>query len=86
MTKVKRSNVLEEWCPGTESNRRHCDFQSHALPTELPGRTGRAMRRSTHQRSSRYRDGTTLTEDKEVVPGDGVEPPTLRFSVACSTN
>src|SRR5690606_22532991 len=26
-----------EWCPGTESNRRHCDFQSHALPTELPG-------------------------------------------------
>ena len=22
----------------------------------------------------------------EVVPGDGVEPPTLRFSVACSTN
>ena len=29
--------LLEEWCPGTESNRRHCDFQSHALPTELPG-------------------------------------------------
>ncbi len=22
------------WWPGTESNRRHCDFQSHALPTE----------------------------------------------------
>lgn len=22
----------------------------------------------------------------EVVPGDGIEPPTLRFSVACSTN
>lgn len=28
----------EEWCPGTESNRRHRDFQSLALPTELPGR------------------------------------------------
>ena len=27
-----------EWCPGTESNRRHEDFQSSALPTELPGR------------------------------------------------
>lgn len=27
----------KEWCPGTGSNRRHCDFQSHALPTELPG-------------------------------------------------
>src|SRR5690606_22707900 len=24
--------------PGTESNRRHRDFQSRALPTELPGR------------------------------------------------
>src|SRR5882724_602488 len=28
------------WCPGAESNHRHCDFQSHALPTELPGRRG----------------------------------------------
>ncbi len=26
-----------KWCPGAESNHRHCDFQSHALPTELPG-------------------------------------------------
>lgn len=25
------------WWPRAESNRRHCDFQSHALPTELPG-------------------------------------------------
>ncbi len=28
---------LETWWPGTESNRRHADFQSTALPTELPG-------------------------------------------------
>ena len=28
----------EVW-PGTESNCRHEDFQSSALPTELPGRT-----------------------------------------------
>jgi hypothetical protein len=28
---------MPEWCPGAESNHRHCDFQSHALPTELPG-------------------------------------------------
>ncbi len=27
-----------KWCPGTESNCRHGDFQSPALPTELPGR------------------------------------------------
>ncbi len=25
-----------QWCPGTESNCRHEDFQSSALPTELP--------------------------------------------------
>src|SRR4030067_101523 len=30
-----------KWWPGAELNCRHCDFQSHALPTELPGR-GRA--------------------------------------------
>ncbi len=23
-------------CPGVGLNHRHCDFQSHALPTELP--------------------------------------------------
>ena len=26
-----------DWCPGAESNHRHADFQSAALPTELPG-------------------------------------------------
>jgi hypothetical protein len=26
-----------EWCPEPGSNQRHCDFQSHALPTELSG-------------------------------------------------
>src|SRR5262245_53015906 len=27
-------------CPGPELNQRHADFQSAALPTELPGRLG----------------------------------------------
>jgi hypothetical protein len=32
------SRIMEAWCPGAESNHRHRDFQSRALPTELPGR------------------------------------------------
>src|ERR1051325_2415140 len=27
----------EKWCPGADLNHRHADFQSAALPTELPG-------------------------------------------------
>jgi hypothetical protein len=34
---MRRNVVREKWCPGAGSNHRHCDFQSHALPTELPG-------------------------------------------------
>ncbi len=32
-----RFTTTHQWWPGTESNRRHGDFQSPALPTELPG-------------------------------------------------
>ena len=32
-----RRDLNYPWCPGAESNRRHKDFQSFALPTELPG-------------------------------------------------
>ena len=30
-------------CPRPESNQRHADFQSAALPTELPGHAGLAL-------------------------------------------
>ena len=29
--------IPETWCPGADLNHRHADFQSAALPTELPG-------------------------------------------------
>ncbi len=41
------------WCQGAELNRRHCDFQSHALPTELPWRD-----RNCCLRGSRVADRT----------------------------
>ncbi len=31
---------MNEWCPDSESNQGHGDFQSPALPTELSGQRG----------------------------------------------
>src|SRR5215471_866968 len=47
--------ILEEpgseyfkWWRGAESNRRHYDFQSYALPTELPRHYGTAQQKNSH--------------------------------------
>ena len=49
----------------------------------------RALRRSEgeeHRLTSPFSLIALLETDRGVVPRDGIEPPTLRFSVACSTN
>ena len=37
VTKAVSWFLEKEWCPEPESNQRHADFQSAALPTELSG-------------------------------------------------
>src|ERR1700749_2302633 len=45
-----RNYEMLGWCPGAGSNHRHCDFQSHALPTELPGRATEGPRKGPASR------------------------------------
>ena len=55
-TTPERSNsdqCLGAWCPGEELNHRHRDFQSRALPTELPGRRPRIRDRDASCLASR---------------------------------
>src|SRR5438034_2451723 len=46
-----------EW-PGAESNCRHADFQSAALPTELPGRAAETTQHTTTSTSGPVRPTT----------------------------
>jgi hypothetical protein len=38
--RAKHQNFEKKWCPRADSNHRHSDFQSLALPTELLGHLG----------------------------------------------
>ena len=67
------------WWLGTESNRRHKDFQSFALPTELPSLFKMAVQTGiepaiscvTGRHVNRYTTGPFL------VAGTGLEPATF---------
>ena len=50
----KESRKGERVCPRPESNQRHADFQSAALPTELPGHRSK-------RRGNGYHAGETMT-------------------------
>ena len=57
----------KEWCEGAELNRRHTDFQSVALPTELP----------SHRLGNRRSNGT-----EKAIPGQSPNSHTLE-SAGC---
>src|SRR5207302_5384115 len=57
---AERIEASGGWWPRPESNQRHTDFQSAALPTELLGRAGASGNRSARKRSADYK-GKVLT-------------------------
>ena len=61
--------VHRKWWPGRESNPRHGDFQSPALPTELPGRITAGRVRCAMIRIS---SGAGKRPAREFVPAEGL--------------
>ena len=66
------------WCLGAELNHRHCDFQSHALPTELPRlmATRKGLEPSTSSVTG-WRTNQLYYRATFVVGTTGLEPVTL---------
>src|SRR5689334_7937807 len=65
---------MDEWWPGSESNQRHADFQSAALPTELPGQAGQnAAPKSGAAKRTRIKSAdpqaVNLPGEKTALPG-----------------
>ncbi len=55
-----RLGFLNKWCPDSESNQGHGDFQSPALPTELSGQRGALNRKGA-------RSSTALHEKSDKI-------------------
>src|SRR2546425_8678361 len=76
------------WWPGTESNCRHYDFQSYALPTELPGHV--QSRRSTCGKSSTIpspaRSAEPRSREREGLRAKGLEKTAAVFLVTRRKN
>ena len=69
-------NIL--WWLQRESNQRHRDFQSLALPTELWSQKKWRFRRESNSRSSAWQaDVITATPRNQLVAGEGFEPTTF---------
>src|SRR5438132_9166862 len=62
---AERIEASGGWWPRPESNRRHEDFQSAALPTELLGRAGASGNRSARKRRADYK-GKVLRPPRSV--------------------
>ena len=68
---AERTIWRDLWCPGTESNRRHEDFQSSALPTELPGREPLEERRARYQPEHHARKRCSKRLRGRIIPEVG---------------
>ena len=70
--------IQKKWWLQRESNQRHRDFQSLALPTELWSQKKWRSRRESNSRSSAWQaDVITATLRNQMVAGDGFEPTTF---------
>ena len=70
--------IFSRWWLQLESNQRHQDFQSCALPTELWSQNKWRFRRELNPRSLAWQASViTATPRNRLVAGDGFEPPTF---------
>ena len=70
-------SYARRWCPEPESNQRHVDFQSTALPTELSGqifRPAETARPGNFNPKRDPRDGNSISW--EMATRNGLEPST----------